>query len=83
MWLIDSYPKSNTTTPYTTKSVNPHPFPHSQPHQPQHQHTPLHNITQLYIGVAVANASFRTLAVGEMEDQAPDFKALESLIVQV
>lgn len=34
-------------------------------------------------GVAVVNASFRTLALGEVADQAPDFKAMESLIVQV
>ena len=34
-------------------------------------------------GIAVANASFRTIALGEIEDRGPDLKALESVIVQV
>ncbi|GAB5035153.1 dna mismatch repair protein msh-2 [Nannochloropsis oceanica] len=36
----------------------------------------------LVLGVAVANASFRTLAVGQLEDTG-EFKALEALAVQV
>lgn len=33
--------------------------------------------------MAVANASFRTIALGEIDDRGPDLKALESLVVQV
>ena len=55
-----------------TESIAPSPPPPLPPPPPPPQS-----------GVAVVNASFRTLALGEVEDAAPDFKALESLIVQV
>ena len=50
----------------------------------QHSHT--YTLTYIHThnpaGVAVANASFRTLAVGELEDTS-ELKALEALAVQV